>query len=110
MEYNGKTKDAKYHGYAILRENGLTFRGTFKDGIANGYGILNDDNGLSVSGTFVNGLLNGYTTIIAANGYWYKGTFKDHLRHGIGIEQMPGQEPVYGYYENDVRVKVFEGL
>lgn len=86
FEFIGNTKDGKCHGFGIATHpDGRVFKGHWKDGVVEGYGILHDK-GMSIEGNFINGLVHGYGIVRYGNGESYKGMFKAHRRHGLGVE------------------------
>ena len=64
------------HGIDIA-PNGWKYNGEFKNGKANGQGILTDPDGLKFIGEFKNDLSHGQLEISYANGEKYIGEYKN---------------------------------
>ncbi|MCL2082621.1 MAG: hypothetical protein FWH04_05225 [Oscillospiraceae bacterium] len=69
----------------ITYENGITYRGEYKDGVPNGKGVLTFANENTYDGDFVDGMLTGKGIYTWADGKIYEGDFVDGKRHGKGV-------------------------
>ena len=87
--YSGETnEDGLPEGVGTLTDSNFKYYGRFWKGKAHGIGemriYLRDGNGLTIKGQFRNGLANGECTIIYFDGNKYAGKCKDNSKHGYG--------------------------
>ena len=51
------------------------------------------DEGITLEGEFKNGLRNGYGTFTTSNGEKYEGEWKDNYKHGKGVQDFSDDLP-----------------
>ena len=62
FSYKGGFKNGKREGFGIeIKSNGDKYEGQWKNGKYNGYGILYKSNGMIFDGKFKNNLFHGYS-------------------------------------------------
>lgn len=83
--------------------NGSTFKGTFKDGKKNEFGILNFYDGNVYEGEFKNNHLDGKGKLILSDKTTsYTGMFKNNRMHGLGVYDWGDGVRIYiGTYIKD---------
>ncbi|MGI9201101.1 MAG: MORN repeat-containing protein [Woeseiaceae bacterium] len=88
--YDGTLVDGKFDGAGVLKlrkgkdDKFIEVRSSFKNGLAQGYGEIDNPNGSSYQGDFDAGEFDGSGIYVAANGDRYEGQFKDGEPHGLG--------------------------
>lgn len=118
--YEGRLKNGYPHGEGTLTFPGNKgiFRGLFRNGEANGPGVLKMGRNVS-TGIFEKGYLQGQGILEYANGTVYKGEFLDGFRHGAGVLTtnngitISGRFMInclYGYARIASHTGVFEGF
>ena len=66
--------------------DGSTFKGDFKQGFRNGYGVWQANNGKieAYKGHYAMDKKSGYGIYLWENGWTYKGNFENDIRNGYG--------------------------
>ena len=78
-----------YDGYGVYVEDGengkMTYTGTFKDGMKDGYGTIVFDNGARLTATFKADVIDGMGRLETTDGIVYVGEFLLGSKSGYGI-------------------------
>ncbi|RYF09689.1 MAG: hypothetical protein EOO40_06465 [Deltaproteobacteria bacterium] len=83
--YEGSWRDGKANGYGMVRwPEGGWYRGDFRDNDRHGYGILRAHNGSIYEGAWCNHAKHGYGKLRHADGRVYEGHWKNDEPHGQG--------------------------
>jgi hypothetical protein len=111
--YHGELKnDTIFHGNGIyFFEDGGFYKGSWKDGIMSGNGIMNIPGQEIYTGYFSNGEYDGFGTLEYADGGKYVGTWKGGNRHGKGIIYYPPQseiQSIEGEFQNGKPTGIFK--
>ena len=104
--YTGEIIDGFYNGTGTLIINDLIYKGLFKNGEFNGYGMIEQFDGTLIKGWFKEDKLNGYGHISFKNGLIKEGNFIDWKLNGYGIEKYPDG----GRYEGSFKNGSYDGL
>ena len=85
IKYSGDYKNGKANGFGVLTiATGDKYEGQFKDDQFNGKGVYSHANGDVYSGQYKNGARNGLGTSLYSNGDKYTGQYKDGVINGQG--------------------------
>ena len=83
--------------------DGTVFRGYWKDGKAEGKGILSSTDGMLYVGIWKKGLFHGYGSLLLKDGTYREGYFRKGELNGFGIEILPSGERYHGSFLSDQR-------
>ena len=86
----------------ITFPNGTYMKGNFVNWVLDGDGEIRYENSTYV-GQFKEGLADGYGVLKYDTGGFYEGYFKTDLRHGFGKESWPNGDKFEGNYKEDLR-------
>ena len=99
MLYSGGTilrgtfKDGLLKGEGMVQwANGDIYEGDFQEGVRTGRGIIKGANGVIYEGDFLSDQLHGEGTMIWPDGTIYDGDWKDGKREGTGITTLPNKQ------------------
>lgn len=96
----GKLINEKRQGIGQnLFQNGITYRGFFKDDMMEGQGILIKNSRAIFQGNFIENKFDGFGKRVYDNGDIYKGQFKNGARHGTGIYHFVNGDKYCGNFD-----------
>ena len=102
--YKGQFKDGFFNGWGVYTyANGDVYEGAFKDDMRDGNGTITFANKDKYIGEFKKGEQSGKGTIIYHNGNRYVGDFKDGIRYGKGIMRFASGDIYMGMFNGDSR-------
>jgi hypothetical protein len=85
-EYQGEMRNGRPNGSGrFSSQTGLSFEGTWKDGLMDGRGSIKFANGDEYDGELAAGALHGVGRYAAADGSIFEGQFRDGQRDGAGM-------------------------
>lgn len=94
-----------YEGFFLLHQDFLeekTYKGFWKNGKKDGFGILTKYGQTHFEGNWKNGKIHGSGKLYNNGKLVFKGEFKENLRHGMGTMFKSNGEMVYeGQWKND---------
>ena len=102
-QFYGKFQEGVPSIGIILNSDGTIFRGTFKDGLLKGRGMVQWANGDIYEGDFQEGVRTGRGIIKWADGTIYEGDFLSNQCHGEGTMAWPDGTIYYGDWINGKR-------
>jgi len=83
--YKGSWRKGTFEGYGVLEYcNGAIYKGYFKSGVKHGFGIYLSASGYRYEGEWFNGKQTGSAKISYKNGDWYEGFVENGVRSGLG--------------------------
>ena len=89
-EYRGTLRNGRANGNgSYLDHTGLMYQGKWKYGLADGHGSLTLPGGDEYVGSFRAGKANGHGRIIDLTGEIYEGPYANGHRHGRGMTTLP---------------------
>ena len=101
-EYKGGVKDG--YGVFVYRDE-TRYEGTFECNVKEGQGIMYYSDGSKYVGDYHNGMMDGQGEYIWPNGVKYVGEWRSDERHGFGQMFFSDDEPAYrARWERDQRV------
>ena len=91
--FRGTFKDGLLKGEGMVQwANGDIYEGDFQEGVRTGRGIIKWANGVIYEGDFLSDQLHGEGTMIWPDGTIYDGDWKDGKREGTGITTLPNKQ------------------
>ncbi|MBQ2055012.1 MAG: glycosyl hydrolase family 25 [Bacteroidaceae bacterium] len=84
-QYTGEVVDGKPQGYGTWTNSQLTYKGEWKKGQRNGFGISTWKNGNVYRGEYKNDRICGQGILKYASGAVYKGEWKSDRKDGYGV-------------------------
>lgn len=81
--------------------NGDMYKGAFKNGLFNGWGVYSFGNGDRYEGDFENDMKNGKGTFLYKNGDKFIGEFRNDMKHGQGTFYFNNGERYVGEFLNN---------
>lgn len=105
-KYSGQVINGEPNGIgAIDLKNGDYYKGEWKGGSMQGWGLYKFPNGVVYEGQF-RGIPNGFGVMIYANGNFYEGEFKDGKQQGKGFHYSAE----YGRYDGEWQMGLKHGF
>ena len=97
-EYRGEWKDGKANGFGILTTNRYLYHGQFLRSMRHGKGKQRwlDFDLLSYEGDWVDDCPEGYGILKSKRGDTYYGAIREAKPHGLGVLVAPGEKKSYG--------------
>ena len=107
--YKGTWKNGKEDGYGICKEDKFTYEGEWKNGLPHGEGVLTDEeDGSTFEGDFFEGI-SADGILELDDGSMYGGGFNEKGElHGTGILISEDGDKLQGTFENNEMRGVFE--
>ena len=102
-QFYGKFQEGVPSIGIMLDSDGTIFRGTFKDGLLKGEGMVQWANGDIYEGDFQEGVRTGRGIIKWADGDIYEGDFQEGVRTGRGIIKWANGDIYEGDFQEGVR-------
>ena len=102
LSYKGSWRKGAFDGYGILEySNGSIYKGNFKYGVKHGFGLYTSASGFRYEGEWSDGKQTGSAKISYKNGDWYEGAVKNGLRCGLGeLSEVTSQRIFTGNWKN----------
>jgi hypothetical protein len=98
-KYKGEFRDGAKNGYGIIvYQNGTMYKGDFMDGKFNGKGTIRYHNSVLYEGEFQEGIENGFGKVIFPSGNIYEGNFINGNFEGKGTLEIPGNYKYEGNF------------
>jgi hypothetical protein len=103
--FEGQMNDLRCpHGFGSRYfKDGSVFRGYWKNGKADGKGILASSDKMLYVGIWKKGLFHGYGSLFLKDRTYREGYFRKGKLNGFGIEILPNGEKYHGGFLNDHR-------
>ena len=100
--YRGRVNVDRPEGQGkLVRKDGSSHEGEWKDGYPHGYGTVSYPNGDSYSGFFKKGKRDGKNGKYTTNEFTYIGDWVDGKMHGSGTLTFTNGEEYKGHFENN---------
>jgi hypothetical protein len=102
LNYRGSWRKGLFNGYGVLEyKSGGVYEGNFRLGAKHGFGIFNSASGFQYAGDWANGNQTGSAKIFYKNGDWYQGLVNNGVRCGFGeLFEKSSQRVFKGQWSN----------
>lgn len=101
-KYSGYWLDELPHGEGTMNyTNGDVYKGSFKQGLHDGYGIFAEADGIRYEGDWVNGKRHGKGKTMWSDGHIYEGQYLNNKKDGKGYEVFSDRSSYEGEYLED---------
>jgi hypothetical protein len=97
----GEFRAGRLNGKGKSSFNGMTYEGTWRDGVYDGQGTFTWPNGNRYSGGFKDGEFSGRGVLTSSDGSRYEGDWKHSAREGHGINIYADSTLYEGEWRND---------
>lgn len=101
--YVGEFTNAVFQGEGtyLWANKKLRYKGQFREGKLNGYGVLHAQNGI-YEGEFKSGLMHGTGLMVFYNGDKYSGEFSNSQMTGYGCYTLADETKMIGHFQDGV--------
>ena len=99
--YEGDFRDGIWEGYGVVDWNsGAHYEGEWKNDLRHGYGVMIQSNGVRYEGQWKSGKHHGHGSYTGPD-HDFEGEFVNGKRHGQGVTRFKSGNVYEGPYEND---------